>query len=156
MTLLSVLNFFTLVGVLPLASWLLMTRYKKSIHAKDVYLLRVTTINLAFAGLLFGFAPSIAWVVLAIMFISLGYGIPALVRSLLTTITAPKDQAVMHSLVSMTSYLGATLAAPVFGTIFAAVLKVGGTLLGMPFFTSSIVFTVAAILFTFVKPQTGK
>ena len=84
------------------------------------------------------------------MLLSAGAGLQALVRSLISETTAPKNISVVFSVGTLLTIAGGALAGPIYSASYAAGLRSGSGLIGLPFVVAgamlAVVFCMAVLV----------
>lgn len=123
-------------------------------HHRDFLLLCGSTFFIILGSLILGLAPSLALFITGLVLFALGTGCSSLIRTLLSLYVDPEHRSRLFGIVSMVEIIGSIYARPMLAALFSLGMKLGGQLIGFPYFGVTVLFTVTAVLFTFVRvPQ---
>ncbi|KAL2133861.1 hypothetical protein VTI74DRAFT_1533 [Chaetomium olivicolor] len=144
----------TLLAVLPAASWLGVQRLGMTAVAKDLWISRWSGVVQIVGSLLIAAAVD-GWLFsIGLVWLALGSGMSASIRSLLNTLVEEHHVGTVNSLVGFMEGLGMTIAGPLLAKSLSVGLNLGGGWIGLPFLTGAIFFTMStAILWIFRMPN---
>lgn len=134
------------LGVMPLAAYVLVSRWGYSGKKKDLHLMRGSAILASVGWCFVGVAPSVGFFIFAMTVLTLGSGFATLVRSFVTGLVGPQDVAKLFTLMSVLDTVGMMAASPLFAWIFKKGMGLGGVWLGLPFWCLGACNAVFAVL----------
>ncbi|KAJ5272464.1 Major facilitator superfamily domain general substrate transporter [Penicillium angulare] len=152
-TLRGAINLIVLLLLLPLLSKILL-RYR-SPAAKDLILASVSIIFIA-AGALLMAAPQIGTLIVGLAVHSLGSGLSPILRSLATSYVAKEDMTKLNTILGMVEMSGTLFAGPVLAWSFDAGMKLGGILMGLPYFGLAGSFMLCFVGLLFVRSSSSE
>ena len=109
--------------------------------AKDLIMVRASATILAFGSLLFALSSETVILIASISVLTLGDGIEAAMRSLLTSLIPPLQVSTVYTGVAVVSSAGGIIAGPILAMTFKVGMRAGGRWLALPF------YVVAALCF---------
>lgn len=135
-----------LLGFLPLLSRYISSLNIWSMRRRDAVLsgLSAGVLTMGLAGLTF--ANTIPLLVLMLILTALGYGLMALLRSILVSLVEPHHAARLNTLIALIDTIGMMLGMPFLAWLFEVGLSKGGNLVALPF----LVFSMATALICLV------
>lgn len=104
-------------------------------------MVRASAIILAFGSLLFALSSETVILIASISVLTLGDGIEAAMRSLLTSLIPPLQVSTVYTGVAVVSSAGGIIAGPILAMTFKVGMRAGGRWLALPF------YVVAALCF---------
>ena len=163
----ALVQIVSLTIILPLGGWFLLHR-GFSIWHKELYLVRASCAFLTLGVLVIGIAapPSLLFVgkislscqyssttssqpsdvSKGVFLVGLGYGINALLRSLMTMIVKAENISLLYVTMTATQYLAEAIAGPFYSLIFTEGIRLGRPWLGLPFLVAAGLYILSATM----------
>jgi MFS family permease len=130
----SGLDVIVFLILLPLLDRILIGRMHALPSAKDLIMVRASAIILAFGSLLFALSSEPVILIGSISVLTLGDGIEAAMRSLLTSVIPPLQVSTIYTGVAVVSSAGGIIAGPILAMTFKVGMRAGGRWLALPFY----------------------
>lgn len=151
----SLTGVFTLLVILPLASYILTKHYRYSPVRRDLFLARASIIVFAAGSLLTSLA-GVPWLLICAMVINnFGLGVSSLCRALLNAVVEPHTIATLNTTMSTVETLMGFLGAPVMGWLLSRGMELGGVWMGLPYFATTLLAVTVMLVLFLVRIPTG-
>ncbi|KAI1842940.1 hypothetical protein JX266_010793 [Neoarthrinium moseri] len=132
-------------AVLPLLTrFLSPERTKMPAYRRDLWLARGSVLCLI-VGLVAMAGPNVGFVITGLIISTLGSGLGALCRSLITNFIEPGQTSRLYTLLSILETLGSLPSGPLLAWAFACGMRLQGFLYGLPFLVLALVSTLAVV-----------
>ncbi|CAK7275359.1 hypothetical protein SEPCBS119000_006652 [Sporothrix epigloea] len=132
--------------LLPLVSYLLLTKGGMVPLIKDWWIVRGSAVIGVLAYLAMGLSPTSLLFVASMVFKSLGAGMFLVLRSMLTELVDPTHVALLMTASGLFLTISELISGPLLAQLFRLGLELGGVWLGLPFFASAAMLTVSATM----------
>ncbi|KAK4103346.1 MFS general substrate transporter [Parathielavia hyrcaniae] len=143
----------TLLALLPVASWLCVHRLGMAGVAKDLWLSRWSGILCIVGSLTVAGAVNGALFSIGLLWLALGSGMTALIRSLINALVEEHYVGTVNTLIGFMEMVGMTVAGPLLAKSLSVGLNLGGAWIGLPFLTTGLFFVIStAMLWSFRLP----
>ncbi|KAK0632183.1 major facilitator superfamily domain-containing protein [Immersiella caudata] len=153
LTIRSAVSLVILLGLLPLAGRVCVTRFGMSSMSKDLWLARFSGVAGVVGCLIIALAGSGEALCIGLVWLSLGVGLSQLTRSLLNSLIEEHHVGIVNSLLSLMEQGGIMLAGPLLGKSLSVGMELGGPWIGLPFMVAAVFMTAATmIVFLFRLP----
>ncbi|KAH8820882.1 major facilitator superfamily domain-containing protein [Xylogone sp. PMI_703] len=129
----GLLEIILLLILLPVLSYFITRRLHYSPKEKDLYLAQGSAVVQLVAALLLALGSNIGMTVAGLAVWSLGSGLPALVRSLLTTLVDKQHTGRLNAAIGIVETMGALVAAPSLAVLYSLGLHWKGAWVTLPF-----------------------
>ncbi|KUI59808.1 hypothetical protein VP1G_06988 [Cytospora mali] len=144
-------NLVLFLIVLPQTVAFLTSRWRILPQLIDYNVVSASLVILAIGSTLMGLAPSMSWLIYAVLFFAFGYGTRVAVLSLITAWTDEDTRASTFGVAQIVEGIGRICGDPMLLRIFARSMRMEGVIQGLPFFVASAGFGMAAIAWRFVN-----
>lgn len=134
-----------LLGLLPLSSHYLLKRRNYTARNKDALILRSSYIIVSVGLFVEGLAPNAPLFIVGCCIATVGMGASALIRSFLSTLVKQDEVGRLFAVMSLIWTAAMLVASPVVAQLFAAGLSSEGTISGLPFLFSGLLFAVTTV-----------
>ena len=84
---------------------------------------------------------------------SIGTGLTALVRSLLTASVSAKNRSIVFSVMTILIVVGTSVAGPIYSETFSAGLRLGSAWYGLPFLVCGGMIAIAFVMELFIRER---
>ncbi|KAL7947597.1 major facilitator superfamily domain-containing protein [Trichoderma barbatum] len=147
-TISSLTAVFTLLVILPGASYILETRFRYNPIRRDLLLARISIVVFIVGSVLTALAD-IPWLFICAMVITnLGQGVSTLCRALLNAVVEPHTIAILNTTMSTMETLMGFIGSPVMGFLLSRGMELGGMWMGLPYIATTLLgFGVMVAIF---------
>lgn len=145
-------NIVLFLFILPQTVAFLTSRWRILPQLIDYNVVSASLVILTIGSVFMGLAPSMTWLVCAVLFFAFGYGTRVAVLSLVTAWTDEDTRASTFGLAQIVEGIGRICGDPMLLRIFARSMRMEGVIQGLPFFVAAAGFSMAAIAWRFVTP----
>ncbi|KAF2431969.1 MFS general substrate transporter [Tothia fuscella] len=132
--------------LLPLANNLFRTKWHIQPKHSDLLLSRFSAIAMAIGFLFIALAPSIPFLIAAMVVNTLGWGLMLFLRSLLTSLVEGHHVARLNTFVGMVDTVGLMVGSPALAWLFERGVEEGGMWIGLPFLACAGIVAVIAVV----------
>ncbi|KAI9163984.1 MFS transporter [Paramyrothecium foliicola] len=129
----NVTALIVLLGLLPLASGLLTSRFGFGPLSRDLFLARASVVFIALSAALMAFAFDPWIMVVSLITYGFGTGFPAICRGLLNGIVEPHTVATLNTVISVFESVMGLWAVPAVGWLLGRGVEMGGVAVGLPY-----------------------
>ncbi|CAJ2504406.1 Uu.00g118000.m01.CDS01 [Anthostomella pinea] len=144
------------LAVLPMVSWLLVTKAGLTPVVKDLWLGRGSVFGLSIGSLLVAFAATPAMLVFALVVLSLGFSFPYIIRSVLNTLVDEQYVGTLNATIGLCEKIGIMVASPIMSSLLKKGMELGDGWMGLPFFFAAGVFSVSALIVWVFRLRPGE
>lgn len=141
----AVVNVILLLVIIPLASHLLTKKLQFTTAKKELFIGQLSGVFLFVGPLIIGASPIISLTVVGLAIYTLGTGIEAVARSLITTLVDQQHVARLYAAIGVIKTIGSLLGGPAIASLYSLRLKWKGLWLGLPFFGLSVACFLGAL-----------
>lgn len=157
LTVRSAASLATLLVLLPLASWVCVSRLGMSALSKDIWLARISGILSVIGCLIIAVAANGSMLCVGLVWLSLGAGMSQLTRSLMNSLIEEHHVGIANSIINFMEQVGIMIAGPLLSKSLSIGIELGGPWIGMPFILGAAFVAVAtAIAFIFKLPASAR
>lgn len=146
----------TLLAALPVASWFCIQRLGMAGVAKDLWLARWSGVIQIVGSLTLAAAVNGALFSVGLVWYALASGMVPLIRSLLNTLVEEHHVGTVNSLIGFMEMVGMIVAGPLLSKSFSVGLNLGGAWIGLPFFTSGLLFVLSTAMLCIFRLPNGQ
>ncbi|KAG8161996.1 hypothetical protein KVR01_007761 [Diaporthe batatas] len=139
-------NLVLLLVLLPLASYLLVSKWSFTGHAKDLWLARASGVLLTIGAFTIGLAVQPAVMIIGLGLMSLGSGYNLLVRSLLAATVEKSHIGTMYTVIGTLETVGILISGPLLAITFRVGMEGDGGWIGLPYIIAGILLLLAAVI----------
>jgi MFS family permease len=147
----TIISFVLFAMILPIASSLLLTRFRLRPLAKDILLARVSLVFMAIGALGIGLADGLVLLVVGTVLLSVGSGYNLLALSLLSSLVKDGHAGLLYSAVGVLDNIGPLLAGPLIAAIFRLGLAWGNQWIGLPYLVVGLFYALSMFIVGFVR-----
>ncbi|ATZ56072.1 hypothetical protein BCIN_12g06060 [Botrytis cinerea B05.10] len=145
-TLRASINLVVILLLIPLAGFWLMVRCKVSHREKETYLARGSASFILLGLFIVAIAHTPALLITGVVVSSLGFGVDALLRSILTSVIPSHEIGTFYTSMTLLQNLGESAGGLLYSTLFSVALNLQGFWLGLPYMISAILSVLFLVM----------
>ncbi|KAM3070923.1 hypothetical protein ACMFMG_009834 [Clarireedia jacksonii] len=143
----AIVNLVVILVLMPFANRCLLLWYRFPVRRRDTYLARASSLAILFGLAGIAIAPTAPILIFGVMVATLGFGVDALLRSLITSVISASEISIFYTAMTLLQNLGESAGGPLYAGLFSVALSFKKQWLGLLFWVAAGLAALLTIMF---------